>query len=230
MKPSRSTQHSLPHIADFSLGEDVDLVIGLTAAALAGNEVAKLARGHQHQGSHLVKAGLSAAVAASALNMMRREHQDHHRHHNNDRSREHTRHYHSQRTDEGDERHHHEHHGPFAQHSQPEYPRDSEHHSDYSGQSLENRTRRHHHDRPESIHALSSLSVEHGNHNYDGGLGGTDMSVPFQKPEYGCEMCHRHASARATTALDRLAPPADVSRHHVHFSDDYDQDGSRNSR
>ncbi|KAI7786350.1 hypothetical protein LA080_004172 [Diaporthe eres] len=42
MKQSRPAQRSPPHIADFSLGEDIDLVIGLTAAALAGNEVVNI--------------------------------------------------------------------------------------------------------------------------------------------------------------------------------------------
>lgn len=228
MKSSRPAQRSLPHIPDFSLGEDVDLIIGLTAAALAGNEVARLAKSHQHQGSHLVKAGLSAAVAASALKMMQREHQDHHEDHNGS-SREHTRHHHSRDALEENERHHHKHRGSSANHNQAQHPRNNELHSNYSGHNLENHT---HHTRRhslDSIHTLKSLPMEHGNHTYYNQPNSTHKSALSQSSGYGYTIPQSHVSPKDTTELTGLRSP-DIGHHHVHFSDDDHQDSYRSSR
>lgn len=87
MRPSQHPRrHSLPHIPTFNLGEDIDLAIGLTAGALAGNEFLESSQSHDSRASHLLKAGLSAVVAASAFKMLGREHresgqQSRHHHH-----------------------------------------------------------------------------------------------------------------------------------------------------
>lgn len=138
MKSSRPVQHSLPHIADFSLGEDVEFVIGLTAAALAGNEVVKIAQSHQNRGSHLVKAGLSTALAVGSLNMMMLEHRDHHENHNG-HNRQRPQKQHSRSMFEGNE---HDSHGHSDHHKQDQYSRDVRRHSDHK--------HIHHHDEGES--------------------------------------------------------------------------------
>lgn len=223
MRPSRPTQRSLPHIADFSLGEDVDLVIGLTAAALAGNEVARLAKSHQHQGSHLFKAGLSAAVAASALKLMQREHQDHHEHRNG-HSREHTRHHHSRGMLEENGGYQHENDGSSTHYNYVQHACNNERHSDHSERNLENHTHRH------RRHSLdSTLPVEHDNHNYYNPPNSTHTSAPSQTHGHGYTIPRSHASPEDTTTLARLTA-RDNGHHHVHFSDDYDQDSSRSSR
>lgn len=227
MKHSRPAQRSPPHIADFSLGEDIDLVIGLTAAALAGNEVVKLAKNHQHQGSHLVKAGLSAAVAASALKMMQREHQDRHAQHHG-HSGEHARHHHSRGTLEENERHQYEHHGSSTYHNQARHSHGNERHSDYGGHNLENHTHHHRRHSLDSIHSSRSLPVDHENHSYNNRPDDAHTSAPSQAP-YGYTIPHSHAPSKDTTPLDRITAP-DSAHHHVHFSDDYGQESSRSSR
>lgn len=79
MGPSHhSRRHSLPSLSSFSLGEDIDLAIGLTAGLLAGNELLEstLSHGDGTQTSHLIKAGLGAVVAAGAFKMFGREHRE----------------------------------------------------------------------------------------------------------------------------------------------------------
>lgn len=231
MKPSQPAHRSLPHIADFSLGEDVDLVIGLTAAALAGNEVARLAKSHQHQGSHLVKAGLSAAVAATALKMMQREHQDnrdHHGHHDG-RSREHPGHHHSRGTLEENEHHHHKHHGSSGHHNEAQHPRDNERHSDYSVHNIENHT---HHNRRhslDSVHTLKPLPMEHDNHGYPNRPQSTHTPAPSQSSGHSYTIPQSRASPKDIMEVAPLRSP-DFGHHHVHFSDDDDQDSFRSSR
>lgn len=203
MKPSRLAQRTFPHIADVSLGEDVDLVIGLTAAALIGNEVAKLAKSHQHQGSHLVKAGLSAVVAAGALKMMQREHQDHHAHYNG-RSREYTWHHCSPGILEEDQRHEHRDHGSYTHHNQAWSSREYEHRSDYIGHILEGHQHHHRRHSLDSTRTSGLLPVDQKCHCCDDRSDDSHMSVPAQTQDMG--------------------------RHHVHFLDGYDQGTSRNSR
>ena len=66
-------------------GEDIDLVAGLTAAALAANQLAAAVRSssngdgahhHRHRVAHLAKAGLGAAFALVAFEKCRREHEE----------------------------------------------------------------------------------------------------------------------------------------------------------
>lgn len=73
-----SHRHTLPSLSSFSLGEDIDLAIGLTAGLLAGNELLEstLSDGDESQTSHLIKAGLGAVVAAGAFKMFGREHRE----------------------------------------------------------------------------------------------------------------------------------------------------------
>lgn len=73
-----SRRHFLPSLSSFSLGEDIDLAIGLTAGLLAGNELLEstLSDGDGSQTSHLIKAGLGAVVAAGAFKMFGREHRE----------------------------------------------------------------------------------------------------------------------------------------------------------
>ncbi|KAJ4386772.1 hypothetical protein N0V93_009670 [Gnomoniopsis smithogilvyi] len=100
MSSSRhSRRHSLPHIPSFHLGEDIDLAIGLTAGALAGNEFLESSESHSSRASHLLKAGLSAVIAAGAFKMLGREHREN--------AQQHSRHHHANhRTeDDGDARH-----------------------------------------------------------------------------------------------------------------------------
>lgn len=228
MRPSRPTQRSLPHIAEFSLGEDVDLVIGLTAAALAGNEVARLAKSHQHQGSHLFKAGLSAAVAAGALKLMQREHQDHHEHRNG-HSREHTRHHHSRRMLEENEGHEHESYDSSTRHTYAQHASDNERHSDHSERNLENHTHRHRRHSLDSVRTSRALPVEHDNHDYYNPPHSTHTSAPSQTHGHGYTIPRSHATPEDATTLARLTA-RDSDHHHVHFSDDYDQDSSRSPR
>ncbi|KAK4169785.1 hypothetical protein QBC43DRAFT_306684 [Cladorrhinum sp. PSN259] len=59
-----------------NLGEDIDLVVGVTATALAADQLIKLKESKKHKAMHLAKAGLSTAAAATAFTMMRREHRE----------------------------------------------------------------------------------------------------------------------------------------------------------
>lgn len=72
--------HNKLHVPAFSLGEDVDLAIGLTASALAGNELLQAAGSKEDPTEHLFKAGLSVVAAVAAFKMMKREHEGR-RHH-----------------------------------------------------------------------------------------------------------------------------------------------------
>jgi hypothetical protein len=73
-------------IPSISLGEPIDIVLGLTAAALTGDQLLKARSSHEHKTAHLAKAGIGAAVTVGALAMLRADHNDkQHRH-----SREHS--------------------------------------------------------------------------------------------------------------------------------------------
>lgn len=72
MSPNDSSRPATP---PFSLSEPVDLIVGITAAALTGNQLLKASSSHDHKTSHLLKAGLGAAVAAGAFTMLRGEHE-----------------------------------------------------------------------------------------------------------------------------------------------------------
>jgi len=79
--PSRSSQSLLSDfIGNTNFGEDIDFVVGVTATALAADQLVKLKDSTKHKKMHLAKAGLSAAAAAAAFTMMRREHHEHHHH------------------------------------------------------------------------------------------------------------------------------------------------------
>jgi hypothetical protein len=70
-------------VPSISLGEPIDIVLGLTAAALTGDQLLKARNSHEHKTAHLAKAGLGAAVTVGALAMLRADHNDrshHHRH------------------------------------------------------------------------------------------------------------------------------------------------------
>ncbi|KAK3364589.1 hypothetical protein B0T25DRAFT_69632 [Lasiosphaeria hispida] len=79
------TSHSRPHspglIGDLTqnanLGEDIELVVGVTAAALTADQLYKLMMTKKHKTMHLVKAGLSATVAGASFAMMLQEHHEH---------------------------------------------------------------------------------------------------------------------------------------------------------
>ncbi|KAK3331464.1 hypothetical protein B0H66DRAFT_97834 [Apodospora peruviana] len=59
-------------------GEDIDFVVGVTATALTADQLLKTSACHkEHKVMHLAKAGLGAAVAATAFTMMSREHNEH---------------------------------------------------------------------------------------------------------------------------------------------------------
>ncbi|KAK0725887.1 hypothetical protein B0H67DRAFT_449941, partial [Lasiosphaeris hirsuta] len=60
-----------------NLGEDVELVVGITAAALTADQLYKLVNTKKHKTMHLVKAGLGAAVAGTSFAMMVQEHHNH---------------------------------------------------------------------------------------------------------------------------------------------------------
>lgn len=69
---------SAQHLREFDLGEDVDAVIGVTAAALVGDQLIRATESRKHKASHLMKAGVSAAVALGAFKMLHREHDEKH--------------------------------------------------------------------------------------------------------------------------------------------------------
>lgn len=91
----RSTAYSLSNV---NLGEDIDLVVGVTAAALTGDQLFKAAGSKEHKAAHLVKAGLGAVVTVGALRMMAREHSEKIKHDEHDKARRHpddeSRHHH----------------------------------------------------------------------------------------------------------------------------------------
>lgn len=75
---SKSLLHDITHNVNF--GQDIDFVVGVTATALASDQLLKAKDSKEHKKMHLAKAGLSAAAAAAAFTMMRREHlEEHHR-------------------------------------------------------------------------------------------------------------------------------------------------------
>ena len=78
--PSELSRGRLPSITrDINFGESIDFVVGVTAAALAADQLLKLKDSKNHKTMHLAKAGLSAAAAATAFTMLRREHHEHRR-------------------------------------------------------------------------------------------------------------------------------------------------------
>lgn len=233
MKSPQPLLHSLPHMADFSLGEDIDLVIGLTAAALAGNEIVKVAQSHQHHGSHLVKAGLSAALAAGALKMLQREHRDNQKHHNN-RSREHTQYHHSRSTLEGNERHQHQSKSSTGHHNQTQSSRDEERHYDYHHERhLDQREYQPHHHRRHSSDSMGtsrSLLIDHRISSCNDRFNGTN-AAQLSESDHSAHRSHvSHKAARTPSRLVTrgigLDPSSSVrshdAGHHVHFTNDGD--------
>lgn len=79
----------LQTLKDVDFGEGIDLVVGLTATALAADQLLRLKDSKQHKKMHLAKAGLSAAAAAAAFTMLQREHNERHQ---NNSSRHHGHH------------------------------------------------------------------------------------------------------------------------------------------
>ncbi|KAK4180457.1 hypothetical protein QBC36DRAFT_320013 [Triangularia setosa] len=61
---------------DINFGENIDLVLGVTATALTADQLLKLKDSKKNKAMHLAKASLSAAAAATAFTMMRREHNE----------------------------------------------------------------------------------------------------------------------------------------------------------
>lgn len=84
---SKSPKTSKSFVNDVDFGEGIDLVAGLTAAALSANQLGKVAHSKKHKTEHLAKAGLGAVVALGALEMFRREHEEGKHHHDGSRSR-----------------------------------------------------------------------------------------------------------------------------------------------
>ncbi|KAK4149793.1 hypothetical protein C8A00DRAFT_37610 [Chaetomidium leptoderma] len=76
-KPSQNMFQDLTKNVNF--GEDIDFVLGVTATALAADQLLKLNDSKKHKKMHLAKAALSAAAAAAAFTIMRREYNEHHR-------------------------------------------------------------------------------------------------------------------------------------------------------
>ncbi|KAK0612471.1 hypothetical protein B0T17DRAFT_620652 [Bombardia bombarda] len=77
--PPPPSFHLLPDITKkVNFGEDIDFVVGVTATALTADQLLKVTnKKNKHKVGHLAKAGLSAAVAATAFSMMEREHREH---------------------------------------------------------------------------------------------------------------------------------------------------------
>lgn len=137
-----SRRHSLPSLSSFSLGEDIDLAIGLTAGLLAGNELLESTLSHDDgsQASHLIKAGLGAVVAAGAFKMFGREHREN-AEAKRGRSHRHRVHHGGDRIEDGDERRYeHGHHGRRHHHRNGFYDDDD----DYDPESTTMRGHRHH--------------------------------------------------------------------------------------
>ncbi|OIW31429.1 hypothetical protein CONLIGDRAFT_631371 [Coniochaeta ligniaria NRRL 30616] len=63
----------LPSNKDITLGEDIDMAVALTAAALTADQLWKVAGSKKHKVSHLAKAGVGAAVTAAAIDMYQRD-------------------------------------------------------------------------------------------------------------------------------------------------------------
>src|SRR5580658_8747200 len=86
-------EKGLSHFLDtVDFGEGVDAAIGATALALTGEQLAKAAEQKTHRTTHLIKAGLGAAVALAALKLFKRDHDEnrhphqHHSHHADDKA------------------------------------------------------------------------------------------------------------------------------------------------
>ncbi|KAL1873994.1 hypothetical protein VTK73DRAFT_645 [Phialemonium thermophilum] len=60
-------------LSKFDLGEDIDFVVGITAAALTADQLIKATHSKRHKTSHFAKASLSAAVAFGAFKMYQRD-------------------------------------------------------------------------------------------------------------------------------------------------------------
>ncbi|KAM7219565.1 hypothetical protein V8F06_005120 [Rhypophila decipiens] len=70
-----SPRHFIKKLTEkVDFGEDVDFVVGVTATALTADQLIKQTTCKDHKVMHLAKAGLGAAVAATAFTMMSREH------------------------------------------------------------------------------------------------------------------------------------------------------------
>ncbi len=71
--PDHHRRNSTSVLDKVHLGKDIDIAIGATAIALAGNELLNAKSDKHHRTSHFVKAGLGAAVALGAYQMFRKE-------------------------------------------------------------------------------------------------------------------------------------------------------------
>lgn len=71
----QSPRYSIKKLTDkVNFGEDVDFIVGVTATAVTADQLLKQTTCKDHKVMHLAKAGLGAAVAATAFTMMTREH------------------------------------------------------------------------------------------------------------------------------------------------------------
>lgn len=78
--PASHHEKGLSHFLEsVDFGEGVDAAIGATAIALTGEQLAKAAETKTHRTTHLLKAGLGAAVALAALKMFKRDHDENRR-------------------------------------------------------------------------------------------------------------------------------------------------------
>lgn len=79
--PPKSPKTSEGFVNDVDFGAGIDLVAGLTAAALTADQLGKVAHSKKHKAEHLAKAGLGVVVTLGALEMFRREHEEGKHHH-----------------------------------------------------------------------------------------------------------------------------------------------------
>lgn len=247
MSPSRhSRRHSLPHIPTFNLGEDIDLAIGLTASLLAGNEFLESSLSHDggSQASHLLKAGLSAVVAAGAFKIFGREHRenasderDHHRGGHTHTSHRHRLHHggNRPRIEDGDEhrhehhhghrhRRHHRHRGYFDDHDVDDDDQDQDQDLDFRTlRGHRNHLREADEDRLYRRHSFESGGSRRSGraHNYrhdDGDFGLARLNLRDLSPLHS-EFSSRRQSDRSEAAaaagqVHGRPPPG----HHVHFT------------
>ncbi|KAF4631135.1 hypothetical protein G7Y89_g6999 [Cudoniella acicularis] len=79
-RPKKCLQTNRPHPArpkdDLSITEDAELALGATGAVLAADQLVKTIDSTEHKTSHLVKAGIGAAVAVGAWELLRRAEAD----------------------------------------------------------------------------------------------------------------------------------------------------------
>jgi len=87
-----SHKHHTPLLDNFAFGQDIDVAIAATAGGLTVDQLFKASGETKHRTSHLLKAGLGAAVTIGALKLFQREHKEAHdqrKHHQTHRDGEH---------------------------------------------------------------------------------------------------------------------------------------------